>query len=402
MNGHIKDRWFAVAGGERTKTDRHGIGMRWQVRWYDNYGKLKHKSFDNKDEARVFHAEVNLQISRGTYVDPILASKTTVQHQSLMWIGTKSHLNINTVSHYQSLIRSNILPEWGVRTLASIKHSEIALWVASMRNAGSSYSLVHQNYVILKGILELAVKDNILATNVANGISAGAVTHKTKEFLTHSQVESLAVACGKDGTIIRTLASTGIRFGEMAALQVSDFQPLTKRLIISKSAGEVDGVMHIGTTKSNKVRSVPISRYLVDEIAEILSHRSASLGDPLFPDSKGGIIRNRNWSKRVFHPAIASLGEDFPKITPHSLRHTAASMAISNGADIKVLQLMLGHANAVMTLNQYGHLYPDRLDEIADALDRSRTNALAVDSHKSRTSPEAQKVVEINRGQSAI
>ena len=397
MNGHIEDLWFSNKSGVRIKSDRHGVGQRWQVRWKDDKGKRKGRVFDNKDEAKAFLANVNVDIKRGTYVDPIIASKTTVAHQATMWLGTKSHLNINTVSHYRSTVRANVLPVWGHRVLSSIKHSEVALWVASMRNSGSSYSLVHQNYVTLKGILELAVKDNILATNVADGISVGKMTHKSKEFLTHTQVEALAVACGDDGTIIRTLASTGIRFGEMAALQVKDFQPLTKRLVISKSAGEVDGVMIIGTTKSNKARSVPISRYMVEEIAEMLSHRKINPEAPLFPERKGGVIRNRNWSKRVFHPAIASLGEDFPAITPHSLRHTAASMAISNGADIKVLQLMLGHSSAVMTLNQYGHLYPDRLDEIADALDASRTLELENNSRDQRTTNGPSKVVKIDR-----
>lgn len=397
MNGHIKDRWHTSVDGKRVKTDRYGIGKRWQVRWYDDKSIRKNRSFDNRDEAKDFLASVNIDVRRGKYIDPVMASKTTVAHQASMWLGTKSHLNVKTVSHYRTIVRANILPEWGHKTLASIKHSEIALWVATMRNTGASYSSVHQNYVTLKGILELAVKDNLLAVNVASGISVGAMTHKEKQFLNHTQIEALARACGEDGIVIRTLASTGIRFGEMAALQVKDFMPLARRLIISKSAGEVDGVMHIGTTKTNQVRKVPISIYLVDEIAAMLATRSATPDEALFPDRRGGIIRNRNWSKRVFHPALASLGTDFPQITPHSLRHTAASLAIKEGADIKVLQLMLGHANAVMTLNQYGHLYPDRLDEIADALDSSRSQALEADSRRSRTGSKGSKVVGIEK-----
>ncbi|KOV87480.1 integrase [Streptomyces sp. NRRL WC-3618] len=65
-------------------------------------------------------------------------------------------------------------------------------------------------------------------------------------------------------------------------------------------------------------------------------------------------------------------------VTPHKLRHTAASLAIAAGADVKVVQLMLGHKDASMTLNVYGHLSPDRLDEVADALDVGRKVALAL------------------------
>jgi len=62
---------------------------------------------------------------------------------------------------------------------------------------------------------------------------------------------------------------------------------------------------------------------------------------------------------------------------PHELRHTAASLAIASGADVKVVQQMLGHKSATMTLDLYGHLFPDRLDEIADALDAAARSFVA-------------------------
>ncbi|SDI30747.1 Phage integrase family protein [Actinokineospora alba] len=75
-------------------------------------------------------------------------------------------------------------------------------------------------------------------------------------------------------------------------------------------------------------------------------------------------------------PAVEAAKLKVQGLTPHKLRHTAASLAIAVGADVKVIQLMLGHADASMTLNVYGHLWPDRLDEVADVLDIRRTAAL--------------------------
>ena len=66
-----------------------------------------------------------------------------------------------------------------------------------------------------------------------------------------------------------------------------------------------------------------------------------------------------------------------PGLHPHELRHTAASLAIASGADVKVVQTMLGHASAAMTLDQYGHLFGDRLDEVADAMAAARAAAVA-------------------------
>ena len=61
-----------------------------------------------------------------------------------------------------------------------------------------------------------------------------------------------------------------------------------------------------------------------------------------------------------------------PGFHPHLLRHTAASLAIAAGANVKVVQSMLGHKTATMTLDLYGHLFADQLDEVADALDAAR------------------------------
>jgi integrase len=62
-------------------------------------------------------------------------------------------------------------------------------------------------------------------------------------------------------------------------------------------------------------------------------------------------------------------------LVPHGLRHTAASLAVAAGADVKVVQQMLGHKSATMTLDLYGHLFDDRLDEVADALDQAARSA---------------------------
>lgn len=76
----------------------------------------------------------------------------------------------------------------------------------------------------------------------------------------------------------------------------------------------------------------------------------------------------------VFDEASAAVGLD--GLTPHALRHTAASLAIAAGADVKVVQQMLGHKSPTMTLDLYGQLFPDRLDTVADAMDAARTVAL--------------------------
>ena len=85
-------------------------------------------------------------------------------------------------------------------------------------------------------------------------------------------------------------------------------------------------------------------------------------------------MRGSNFRVRVWAPAVKAAGLP-PALTPHDLRHTAASLMIASGASIKAVQRQLGHASATMTLDRYGHLYEDDLDAMAVALDAKLAKA---------------------------
>ena len=95
-----------------------------------------------------------------------------------------------------------------------------------------------------------------------------------------------------------------------------------------------------------------------------------------------------NYRKAVFTTAVRECqkaDETFPTITPHDPSHTAASLAVSAGANVKAVQRMPGHAKASMTLDVYADLFDDDLDSVADSLDaaiRSTADALRTKSVK--------------------
>lgn len=144
---------------------------------------------------------------------------------------------------------------------------------------------------------------------------------------------------------------------------------------------EINGKHMEGLPKTRKRRTVPIPASLVEVLRPLVDGRGQD--DRLFTTAKGNALRKNNWRTREFLPAVKAAGIELEGLTPHKLRHTAASLAIAAGADVKVVQLMLGHADAAMTLNVYGHLFPDRLDEVADTLDARRTKALEERSKRS-------------------
>ena len=90
------------------------------------------------------------------------------------------------------------------------------------------------------------------------------------------------------------------------------------------------------------------------------------------PEALGRLPIRRVREANAYLPAegLEAQRTHLPGFHPHELRHTAASLAIASGADINVVQLMLGHKSATMTWNLYGHLFPNRLQEVAETLDK--------------------------------
>ena len=112
--------------------------------------------------------------------------------------------------------------------------------------------------------------------------------------------------------------------------------------------------------------------------AAALEEHLASYAEPgteglVFPAPEGGFLRLENFRKRVWTPAVTAAG--VAPLRLHDLRHTCASLAIAAGADVKVLQRMLGHASAALTLDRYGHLLPGQARSVADRLDEMARTA---------------------------
>jgi integrase len=179
------------------------------------------------------------------------------------------------------------------------------------------------------------------------------------------QAERLADAAGEYGDVVQLLAYTGLRIGEMAALRVRRVDFLRKRLTVAESATEVGGTVEYGTPKTHQQRTVPIPGVLV----EPLSRRCQGKGpDDLVLTSPGGaVLHSGNFRRRFFDRAARAAGlED---LSPHDLRHTAASLLMASGANVKAVQRMLDNASVTMTLDVYSELFDDDLGALADRID---------------------------------
>ncbi len=151
-----------------------------------------------------------------------------------------------------------------------------------------------------------------------------------------------------------------------------------RRVTVYENAVLVGSELHVGSPKSHASRAVRYPEFLDAAI------RAASLGkhheELLFGDGVHH-LRLPNSRDGWFAKAVArARAQDptFRRVTPHDLRHTAASLAISAGANVKAVQRMLGHASAAMTLDTYADLFDDDLDAVAFALGRARQQSLTV------------------------
>ena len=161
------------------------------------------------------------------------------------------------------------------------------------------------------------------------------------------------------------LALTGLRFGELAGLRVKRVDVARRRLVIAEGLSEVGGRVVWSSPKTHRTRSVPVPRSLMSGLIDLCAGKAPD--DPVFTSPKGDPLRLTNWRHRVFDPACRTAG--IVGLTPHDLRHTTASLAISAGANVKAVQRMLGHASAAMTLDVYAGLFSDDLDDVADRMD---------------------------------
>ena len=208
--------------------------------------------------------------------------------------------------------------------------------------------------------------------NPATELELPTIDETEKRYLSAAQLQRLADAAGEHRALVLLLGFTGLRFGEAAALTVGDIDLEHGRARVHRSVTAVGGAMVYSAPKSHQARTVALPRFLVDVLRDHLRGRDP--GALAFPDSRGGPMRLHNVRRRWWCQAVANSGAP-AGLSPHELRHTAASMAISAGASIKALQKMLGHKSATLTLDRYGHLYGDELQSVADRLDSLHASA---------------------------
>jgi integrase len=344
----------------------------WRARYRDPSGREHSQHFDRKLDAQRWLASVEIAQARGEWLDPNRA-RMRVGEWARSWLAGQVQLKPSTRARYELAVRRQILPTWRNVPLAEVTYADVATWVQRLAASHLAPASVRYAHRVLSLILDDAVRDGRLARNPATGVRLPRVIERQKLFLSHEQVADLAATARPYGTLINVLAYTGLRWGEAAALRVGRVDLTRRRLEIVEATSEVRGEIIFGTPKTHQRRSVPFPRFLTEPLARLVDGRAPA--DVVFTSPDGHVLRNTNFRRRVFDPAARAAGLE--GLTPHELRHTAASLAVAAGANIKAVQQMLGHASAAMTLDVYAGLFADDLDAVAERLDAAVTQRRA-------------------------
>lgn len=317
------------------------------------------------------------ELDKNTYQAP---EKVTVAQWMEEWLSTFCANKVKplTLQSYQGIIKNHIIPAIGSLRLQAVKGTHIQRLYNSMTAAGLSGKTIKNVSAVLHKAFGVAMKQGIIAANPCGAAELPKAEHKEIHPLTDNEIPLFLSAI--DASPMRNAYAlclfAGLREGECLGLSWGqvDFEKgritVSQQLQKEKTKG---GRYYIApTTKSGKPRTIeppPIAfQYLKAERMKQMENRLKAgpawnnPDDLVFTDEAGRHYAIHTFYKR-FKAIAASIGR--PDARPHDLRHTAATVAIASGADIKSVQDLLGHATASFTLNVYAHTSEQMMKDTA-------------------------------------
>lgn len=332
-------------------------------------GKPIRKSVYGKTQAEVRKKMTATQraIDNGTYQAP---DKTTVSQWLDTWMEAFCSVKVKplTYSSYAVAIKNHIKPSLGALRLQAVRGIHVQKLYNSMTAAGLSAKTVKNVAAILHKAFSVAVKQGLMQANPCDAAELPKAMHKEITPLTDSEIPLFLEAIKGhpfEGAYALCLFA-GLREGECLGLSWDQVDFEARRITISQQLQKEKkkGARYYiaPSTKSGKPRQIEppeiAFEYLRTERRRQTEKRLAAgelWSNPdnlVFTDELGHHFAIPTFYER-FKRIAASIGR--PDARPHDLRHTAATVAIAAGADIKSVQDLLGHATASFTLNVYAH-----------------------------------------------
>lgn len=251
--------------------------------------------------------------------------------------------------------------EWAARhhlALHNLSTEDVNAYVATLFSEGRKASTAQRTLSALKGYFQWVVRNHGRDEDPMQRLRRPTAVRGLPKILTESDVERLlnapdlatAIGC-RDRTMLEVLYATGLRVTELCTLE---------RAQVSL---EVGAIRVVG--KGNKERLIPMGESAQEWLSRYLKTARLEFADPqghvLFPGREGRpMTRQTFWHRIKYYAQHARIEVD---LSPHTLRHAFATHLVNHGADLRVVQLLLGHAD-LSTTQIYTHVAKERLKSL--------------------------------------
>jgi integrase len=326
-------------------------------------GRRRSWSDPLKSAVKAWARDQETRISRGEWADPRTQRVLFEDWRKRWWEARVVEAetrrgDLATLKH--------IDPHFKGRPLPSITRMDVQGWVRQLEKDGVGAHAIRRAYNLLTTMLGAAVLEGIIATSPCRRIDRPATPPKAPAWFTVDQVRDLLAAfgrleCPRHAAAVALMCWTGLRWGEMAGLRISDVDFDRSRVKVV-GARTQRGEWKDYPKSSKSRREVPVPGPVLAALRDLARQRPPSA--PLFTTVRGERpLSAANW-RRVWDEAVELAG--VPKYSPHTCRHTAASWLVQAGVDLYRVQALLGH-ESFATTQRYAHLAPDAHGEVEQA-----------------------------------
>lgn len=340
-------------------------------------GKRISKYFKTKKEANAWRIDTLNKIQNGMFNSgpQVLLSEYLEQ-----WlIASKDSIRPKTHNQYRQIVEQHINPNLGKIKLADLRPEMIQTVYNRKIELGFGARTVRLTHSVLRSALNQALRMGLIYRNPATVVYQPKLKETEMKVLDENQVRSLLIAAkgNRLEALYKLEITTGLREGEILGLRWSDLDWETQQLKIQRQLQRISGIGLI----YSEPKSAAGRRMIMlgsETIASLKTHSSRQYtervfagdkwqeNDLIFPSSVGTPLDPRNLF-RQFKDLLRKA--NLPDIRFHDLRHTFATLALSQGVSVKVVQEMLGHSDASMTLKVYSHTTPGMQREAAKKMD---------------------------------
>lgn len=344
--------------GEGTVYYSHA-DRRWIARWPLGIvgGKRQAKRVKCRTERE---ANVALEQMRRTYRAGGAPSTGTLDAYLSEWLVAQRHLRPSTRRSYAGHVRLHIAPLLGGIPLAQLAPRDVRRLIEGMERKGRKPGTIRLVLATLSAALQAAVDERTLPDNAARGVKRPLLNREPVRALTNDEADRIIDAVR--GTWIerpvRVWLGSGLRRGEVLGLDQRD---------LALDAGFV----RVRVSKTT-IRAVPVSDDAVAALREALVHAPRNgADDPVFFGVRGNSKYARMPADSISHalPRILERA-GLARLTPHALRHGAATIMLTGGASMRAIAEQLGHKNPAITARIYAHVVPESQRAAVSLLDR--------------------------------